>query len=518
MNPQPTAPGSKFKSFLNKFTMMARAPRELWIVYGAYIMENLAYKVGAASVLSLWLSSDLGFNDVKAGAMIATWSAIMTLITVLVGSLTDALGIRRTFLLGFVVCLVSRTVMALSVNRWVALPFGLYPQAIGIALMIPVMAAACKQYTNAAQRSVAFALYYALMNLGYAIGDVIFDRLRGAHGLGEHGLWTLPLLGTELSTYRVLILLSVVFTVPGLILIWAFLRDGVEMTEAGIVVAPRKVGAAGGGAWGKTLLASSRETVVKTGRIFAGLWREKAFYRFLLFMSLVVGVRMIFFQLAFTFPKYGIRELGDGAPFAHLSGILNSVMIVVLVPICGALTQKISAYRMVTVGSFVSATSVFFIALPPAWFRPLADGWLGDVVVHRWLGVAGAVNPLYISIFFFIVLLSLGEALWSPRLYEYAAAIAPKGREASYMALSLLPFFLGKFFVGGLSGWLLEKFCPAQGPRNPELMWFLIGCMAMVTPVGTLLFRKYLQLQEAGREPVVSKTAAAAGEAEILHE
>jgi hypothetical protein len=41
--------------------------------------------------------------------MMATWSAIMTLITVLIGPLTDALGIRRTFLLGFGVCLVSRT-------------------------------------------------------------------------------------------------------------------------------------------------------------------------------------------------------------------------------------------------------------------------------------------------------------------------------------------------------------------------------------------------------------------------
>jgi MFS family permease len=516
MNEPTTVSGSKLKFFLNKFSMMAAAPRELWIVYAAYIMENLAYKVGAASVLSLWLSSDLGFNDVKAGGMIASWSAIMTLTTVLVGSLTDALGIRRTFLLGFTICLVSRTIMALSADRWIALPFGLYPQAVGIALMIPVMAAACKQYTNAAQRSVAFALYYALMNLGYAVGDVIFDRLRGAHGMGEHGLWTLPFLGTELSTYRVLILLSVVFTVPGLILIWAFMRDGVEMTESGVVINGQKNN--GGQAGEKPPFAGTAETLKKTGRIFAGLWREKAFYRFLLFMTLVVGVRMIFYQLAFTFPKYGIRELGDGAPFAHLSGILNSVMIVVLVPICGALTQKISAYRMVTVGSFVSATSVFFIALPPAWFQPLADGWLGNFVVHWWLGVAGPVNPLYISIFFFIVLLSLGEALWSPRLYEYAAAIAPKGQEASYMALSMLPFFLGKFLVGGLSGWLLEKFCPATGPRNPEFMWFLIGCMAMVTPVGTLLFRKHLQLQEAGREPVVSKVEAAAGEGEILHE
>lgn len=516
MNEPATAPGSKFKNFLNKFSMMATAPRELWIVYAAYIMENLAYKVGAASVLSLWLSSDLGYSDMSAGGMIATWSAIMTLITVLVGSLTDALGIRRTFLLGFAICLVSRVVMALSVNRWIALPFGLYPQAIGIALMIPVMAAACKQYTNAAQRSVAFALYYALMNLGYAIGDVIFDKLRGAQGMGEHGSWTLPFLGTELSTYRVLILLSVVFTVPGFILIWGFMREGVEVTEAGLKIAGQK--SSGGKASVKLPSVSVAETLKKTGRIFAGLWQEKAFYRFLLFMTLVVGARMIFYQLAFTFPKYGIRELGDGAPFAHLSGMLNSVMIVVLVPICGALTQKISAYRMVTVGSFVSALSVFFIAVPPAWFKPLADGWLGEVVVHRWLGVAGAVNPLWIAIFLFIVMLSLGEALWSPRLYEYAAAIAPKGQEASYMALSMLPYFLGKFFVGGLSGWLLNKYCPPTGPRNPEFMWFLIGCMAMVTPIGTFLFRKHLQLQESGRDPVISRAEAAVGEEEKLRE
>ena len=56
-----------------------------------------------------------------------------------------------------------------------------------------------------------------------------------------------------------------------------------------------------------------------------------------------------------------IRELGDGAPFAHLSGMMNSMMIVFLVPLCGALTQRVTAYRMVTVGSLISALSVFFI-------------------------------------------------------------------------------------------------------------------------------------------------------------
>jgi len=82
-----------FKKFLLKFHVMGSAPRELWIIYGAYILENLAYKLGSQGVLPLWLSSDLGYNDIEAGAMIATWSMVMTLVTVMVGSLADTLGV-----------------------------------------------------------------------------------------------------------------------------------------------------------------------------------------------------------------------------------------------------------------------------------------------------------------------------------------------------------------------------------------------------------------------------------------
>ena len=144
MPPAAANADSKLKNFIRKFTVLRGAPRELWIIYAAYILENLAYKAGAATVLTLWLSSDLGFGDKSAGAMVATWSAVMTLITVFIGPLTDALGVRRTFLLGFAVCLVARIVMTLTAERWVVLPFGLYLQAVGIALMIPVMAAAMK--------------------------------------------------------------------------------------------------------------------------------------------------------------------------------------------------------------------------------------------------------------------------------------------------------------------------------------------------------------------------------------
>ena len=67
------------------------------------------------------------------------------------------------------------------------------------------------------------------------------------------------------------------------------------------------------------------------------------------------------------------------------------------------------------------------------------------------------------------------------------------------MALSLLPYFLAKLFAGGSSGWLLEKYCPAIGVHHSETMWFIIGCMALVTPVGAIIFRKYIQVHKAGR-------------------
>jgi len=582
---QATPPQSAPHGFLQKFLCLRTAPRELWIILCAYVLENVAYKLSTGSVLPLWLRHELGMSDYHKGLTIGIWTALMTFFTVLVGSFTDVVGIRRTFILGFVVCGLGRMGMLLTTPAILPIGLGLLPLALGLALMSPVMTAAMKRYSTAAQRSVAFSLYYALMNLGFALGERIFDYFR--HVMGEYGKWTMPWTGHELSTYQVLILCSVLLTVPGLLVTWFFLREGVEMTEEGVRITPLEtarisedpvrvqfvkwamarwtgMGRAARESWGRkwlwklivaTLLlglgnwlfaswlkdacgvadlqssglwqrhlvfwayllagvlagicvlvigrdvaAHTSIAGAKTVTLFENLWPQRAFHRFLAFMALVVGVRMIFYQMSYTLPDFAIRELGEGAPFAQVCPMLNSLLILVLVPICGALSGRFSAYRMVMVGSLISALSVFFLVLPPGWFQALADGWLGDWVVHRWLEVPGPVNPLYLSLFFFTIMLSVGEAIWSPRLYEYAAAIAPKGQEASYMALSVLPYFFAKFGAGSLSGWLLARYCPEVGPRDIATLWAWVGAMALITPVGTFVFRKYIQVHEEGRD------------------
>ena len=73
------------------------------------------------------------------------------------------------------------------------------------------------------------------------------------------------------------------------------------------------------------------------------------------------------------------------------------------------------------------------------------------------------------------MLLSVGEALWSPRLYEYTVIVAPDYEEGTFMAFSHMPTFLATFISGPMSGALLQNFCPAKGPLHCETMWLIIG-------------------------------------------
>jgi hypothetical protein len=170
------------------------------------------------------------------------------------------------------------------------------------------------------------------------------------------------------------------------------------------------------------------------------------------------------------------------------------------VPAVGALTQKYSAYAMVVLGALITAGSVFIMAMPTAWFVPLADGWAGNLVGHWYLGLKGGVHPYYVMIALFVILFSIGEAFYSPRVYEYAAAIAPKGQEASYGALSYLPMLLGKLLIGTFSGALLARYCPATGPRHSQTLWLAVALTSLVAPVGLVTLRRYIRVHEAGRD------------------
>jgi MFS family permease len=482
--------------FIGRFSVLKGAQRELWLVFIIKFLVVTAYAL-TNSTIKLWLSSDFGYSDKQALGIVAAWSLAMTVFTLLVGSLTDAIGLRKTFFLGVWVCIVARAVMVLANGRWLALACGLLPLALGEALGNPVLVASVRRYSNTRQRSISFSMFYTMMNVGFLVSSLLFDFLRT--NLHEHGRFNL--LGLSISTYRTLFLVSFVFEVALLPLLY-FLRPGAEATDEGVLIVPARTRAPGSSVWNAFLL-TLRNSVTDTIRLFRNLIGQDGFYRLLGFLILISFLKLIFMQMYYVFPTFGIRELGEGAPVGRLWAI-NAILVIFLVPLVGALTQRFPAYAMVVLGGVISAVSVFIMALPLGWFQGLADGFLGDLIAHKYLGIHGPVHPYYVMIALFVVLLSVGEAFYSPRVYEYAAAIAPKGQEASYGALSYVPFLLAKLLIGTFSGFLLARYCPPIGPRNSGMMWLAVALTATVAPIGLVALRRFIRVPEAGRPAPVA--------------
>jgi len=471
------------RGFLAKFTVLKGAQRELWLTFLIKFLIYTAYSVTNKTMV-LWLSKDLGFNDQAAGAIVGwVWAPAMTIFTLLAGSLTDAIGLRRTFFLGVGICTVARSVMVMTTNPSLALACGVLPLAVGEALGTPVLLAATRRYSTIAQRSFSFSVIYVIMNIGYLAAGFIFDYVRQLD-------LRFSLFGYEPTTHQQLFLVSLAFEILLFPVIY-FLRrsaDGPTSSDANRAVS---------GSWSR-IATTVRQSAVETARLFHRLLGQSGFYRLLVFFLFIGFLKAIFLQMDYVFPKFGDRELGLHAPVGRLSAI-NSILIILLVPVIGALTQRFSAYRMVVIGGIICAAGVFIMALPTEWFQPAANGAPGRWLGHGYLGVHGSIHPYYIMAALYLAVFSVGEAFYSPRVYEYAAAIAPPGQEASYGALAYLPFLVGKLLVG-TAGWLLAAFCPEHGPRHSGMMWFIFALAASVAPVGLLVFRRYIQVPEAGRQ------------------
>ncbi len=456
----PAGVATGLHGFIAKFTVLKGAQRELWLTFLIKFLIYTAYSVTNKTMV-LWLSKDLGFSDQAAGALVGwVWAPAMTVFTLLAGSITDAIGLRRTFFLGVAICTVARSVMIVTTNPSLALACGVLPLAIGEALGTPVLLAATRRYSTVAQRSMSFSIIYMIMNVGYIAAGWIFDYVRQ---LNFH----VSLFGFQPSSYQQLFMVSLVFEIVLFPVIY-FLRRGAEATAIG------------------------------AAHLFRRLIGQSGFYRLLLFFVFIGFLKAIFLQMDYVFPKFGIRELGANAPVGKLSAI-NAIVIILLVPFVGALTQKYAAYRMVVIGGVICAAGVFIMALPTEWFVSAANGVFGQWLGHAYLGLQGSIHPYYVMSALYLIVFSIGEAFYSPRVYEYAAAIAPPGQEASYGSLAYLPFLVGKLLVG-TGGWLLAAFCPEQGPRNVGMMWLIFALAASVAPIGLILFRRYIRVPEAGRQ------------------
>jgi MFS family permease len=470
--------------FISKFTVLKGARRELWLTFLIKLLIYTAYSVTNKTMV-LWLSKDLGFSDQGASALVGwVWAPAMTIFTLLAGSLTDAIGLRKTFFLGVAICTFARSFMVFTTIPWLALLCGVLPLAVGEALGTPVLLAATRVYSTTAQRSISFSIIYALMNVGYFVAGYVFDFIRS---IDLH----VSIAGFQPTPHEQLFAVSLALEILLFPAIY-FLRRNAQHERTITETDAARSG------FCTRIAETVRRSANETAALFRRLIGQSGFYRLLVFFLFIGFLKAIFLQMDYVFPKFGDREMGLHAPVGKLAGI-NAILIIILAPIVGALTQRISSYRIVIIGSIICAIGVFVMTLPTDWFVPAANGVFGSALGHGYLQLSGAVHPYYIMSAIYLTIFSIGEAFYSPRVYEYAAAIAPPGQEASYGALAYIPFLVGKLLIG-TSGWLLATFCPEHGECDAASLWLIFALAASIAPIGLLVFRRYIQVPEAGRQ------------------
>jgi len=447
MSEAPPPPPPPLREIVQPFLGLARAPRALWAVYLSTLLEGFVY-FGMLIYLAMYFNEYAGLGDLHAGWMVGTLTSGITLSMLFLGGSSDRMGLRRALLLALALMLLGRALLALAPRLGLAAgglltPFvavalaGILLVVLGYGMYVPAGYAAVRRFTTPASAGMGFAMLYAVMNLGAWLPSFMAPIRQHFQIRGAFVFYSAT-------------------TAAGLIL------SAVLLTRKAVAAATPAPGCA----------APARPEAAPAGFMGGvGHWLRNhplADLKFACFIFCLVPVQTLFAYNWLVLPQYVNRAYAGtwiGAQFEAATS-LNALLIFILCPIVAALTARTRVYSMMIVGTAVMAAPTFLLALGPS--------------------VPG--------LFGFIVLMTVGEAIWQPRFLQYAAEIAPEGRTGAYMGVAQFPWFLTKVFVPIYSGAALARWCPdpAKGPLDTGTMWLVFGAVAMLTSVLLVLAKGWL--------------------------
>ena len=428
------------------FIDLVHASQALWGINLSYLLEGLTY-FGVVGLLAIFFNQSIGLDDIRADQMVGFLTAGITLGMLLLGATVDFIGARKALLLSLVLMLLGRVTLTLSpqmgtTGLWssshlVAMG-GLFGVILGYGIYQPGCYAAVRKFTTAKTAAMGYAMLYALMNLGAFIPGLISPPIRRTFGI-TGVFWV-----------------YVALTVAGILVIALFLTRK--------AIAQAETSAAGGEKEKEEERRPLKEQIAYYIKHFP--IKDS---RFMYFIFILVPVQTLFAHNWLTLPQYCSRAF-TGLVSDNFEMFVNvsSLLVFVLTPIVTGLTARRNTYTMMIIGTLIMGLPPFILAF----------------------------GPNIVTLFAYLILTTIGEAMWSPRFLQWVAEIAPKDMTGIYMGLGQFPWFLTKVITSIYSGWFLMRYCPAGVPpeqMHTGTMWFVYGCISIMTPVGLFLARKWMR-------------------------
>lgn len=439
---------------------MTKFSRAFWVANSVELLERLAY-YAVFIVITLYLSNVWGFSDIEAGIISGIFSATLYFLPTFAGAYADKIGFRSSIILAFALLTVGYgglgllptmlesaglvsygmtatfTGLETSYLRWSIAPV-LLLIVIGGAFIKAVISGTVARETTSENRARGYAIFYMMVNIGAFTGKTVVDPLR--RSMGDEGLVYLNFFSASMT----LLALIAVF----------FFYKSVKTEGKG-------------------------KSFAEIGK---ALWKVCQNGRLIALILIISGFWMIQSQMYATMPKYVIRMIGEGASPGWYANV-NPLVVFVCVNFVTSFMKRRTALTSMTIGMLI----IPFSALVMSFGNQIGT----DYVM--------GLHPVAFMMIVGIAMQALAECFISPRFLEYFSLQSPKGEEGLYLGFSHLHSFFSYLFAFGLSGFLLEKYCPdpkafasqveyAAATVNAHYIWYVFVGIGMVSAIALVIY------------------------------
>ncbi len=447
-----------------------RFPRVFWSANTTELFERAAY-YSMASFVVIYLGR-LGLGDYWPSNLNGSLWFLVYFLPIISGTIADIVGFRVSLLVAFVLLAAGYFLMGYPVwfggQTLAAIPSG--EMTAGAAVLVPVALAivligiggsvikpcisGTVQKTHMGRATLAFAIFYMVINIGSIVGRVVAYFVR--------------------NVYQNLSLIFVVATFASVLAFFVVLvtyRDPDRASDR------------------------SRPTLRDVGGKLANMFLVLGNLRFLLFLIVSSGFWFLYNQVYNVLPLY-VKKVVEANPAMDLYTAANPITIVCFQLLITRMFGKMKPIRSIVVGTLIIALSMIVNLVPlyaSGGVRAIAAGWL----------------PLgSVFIILTVSLIAFGELFTSARTYEWIGALAPKGQEGLFLGYANLPMAIGSLVGGPVGAWIFNDIMCRNAVKRPDGLldldpasastgWLLLMGIGLVSAASMWIYNRWLERQVA---------------------
>ena len=182
--------------YFSEFKILKTVSKDFWLTNVVQFFDGMAY-FSMITVFVLYLTDYCSFNDADAALWVGLYTLFISAFVFAVGSICDIIGIRRAYLIGFIILITGRLIMGLGPDICptvdsgrLAVMTGILIMSFGTAFMSPVIQTSIRRFSPLNARSTGFNIYYLLMNISAVVANVfLIEFFRKHFGAVDSGFW-----------------------------------------------------------------------------------------------------------------------------------------------------------------------------------------------------------------------------------------------------------------------------------------------------------------------------------------